>query len=47
MNGTTIQGLPQKSFRVKSRNPAVKSRVMPRDPSASLRMTVLIGEDSQ
>jgi hypothetical protein len=29
MNGTTIQGLPQKSFRVESRNPAVKSRVMP------------------
>jgi hypothetical protein len=47
MNVTTAQGLPQKLFRTESRNPVVKSRVMPRDPSASLRMTVLIGADGQ
>jgi hypothetical protein len=59
MNGTTPQGLPQKLFRAESRNPVVKSPVMPRDPhstrlrlaqgrlSASLRMTVLMGADSE
>jgi hypothetical protein len=47
MSGPGVHGLLQRSFRAKSRDPVAKFRIVPRDPSASLRMTVLKGADGE
>jgi hypothetical protein len=47
MKGAMAEGPPQRSFQAVSRNPIVKPPVIPRDPSASLRMTVLMGADGK